>query len=248
MVPLHQSVEVRSDIDDATLVHAAARNNAELCDHVCRAHGLDAVFATDAWTSARRTPQYYPDAVTLEPGADAAALLARIDGSSGASVKDSFASLDLRSDGFRIVFAADWIGRPSDSSTTNQGDSGLRWSTVGDADELVAWEAAWTEDGPARGLFRPALLGGSELDVLQGKDGSSIVAGAIVNRAGNVVGISNLFTRTGELAGGWAGCLEVIAKRFPGLAIVGYEADGALDAAHGAGFRSIGALRIWIKD
>ena len=46
-------------------VAAAARNNAEWCDTVCRVNGCAGRFGGDAWTTARRSPQYYPDAVTL---------------------------------------------------------------------------------------------------------------------------------------------------------------------------------------
>ena len=52
--------------EDLDVIAAAARNNAELCDLVSRAHGIDGAFASDAWTSPRRTPPFYPDAVTLE--------------------------------------------------------------------------------------------------------------------------------------------------------------------------------------
>ncbi len=90
----------------------AARNNAELCDIVCRTHNVVGAFAPDAWTSAERTPPLYPDAVTLRPGVSASGLLARIDGSPGCSIKDSFADLDLGPHGFEILFAAEWIQRP----------------------------------------------------------------------------------------------------------------------------------------
>ncbi|GAB3936384.1 hypothetical protein GCM10027614_12800 [Micromonospora vulcania] len=58
---------------------------------------------------------WYPDAVTLRPGVDVAALLRRIDAGPGASVKDSFADLDLADHGFRVLFDAEWIYRaPTD--------------------------------------------------------------------------------------------------------------------------------------
>ncbi|MET8853866.1 hypothetical protein [Amycolatopsis sp. NPDC004625] len=60
-----------------------------------------------AWTSAVRPPEYYPDAVTLDPAATAADILPFVDGSAGCSVKDSFATLDLP--GFSVLFEATWI-------------------------------------------------------------------------------------------------------------------------------------------
>lgn len=90
-----------------SLVRAAARNNAEWCAAMCRTHGVAGAFEGDAWATAERAPLHYPDAVTLEPGSDPDALVARVDtGSPGASVKDSFADLDLRGAGFRVLFEA----------------------------------------------------------------------------------------------------------------------------------------------
>ncbi len=65
-----------------------------------RSHGLAGEFGAHAWAAPSRTPLYYPDAVTLAPGADRAALVSRIDTvAPGASVKDSFADLDLTEEG-----------------------------------------------------------------------------------------------------------------------------------------------------
>lgn len=77
--------------------------NAAWCDLVCAGR-----FGPRAWTSPRRTPEYYPDAVTLTPDATAADILPFVDGSAGCSVKDSFATLELP--GFSILFEATWIG------------------------------------------------------------------------------------------------------------------------------------------
>jgi hypothetical protein len=95
------------------LVARAARNNAELCAAVAQSHGVVGVFADDAWTAPQRTPPLHPDAVTLVPGVDAASLLARIDDSEGASVKDSFHDLELSRFGYRVLFDAEWIHRSS---------------------------------------------------------------------------------------------------------------------------------------
>lgn len=234
--------------DDADLVQAAARNNAELCEVVCRSHGLAGVFASGGWTSPRRTPPYYPDAVTIDPSADAAQLLVRIDPAPGASVKDSFATLDLTPHGFRILFSAEWIARRSGSSSRAGADDRIRWSAVADAQALAAWEAAWSEDGTSHGLFRPELLSCPELVVLGGEVGGALVAGAILNRSERVVGVSNLFTSTGDPDGAWSRCVDEASARFPDLAIVGYESGAMLDAASRAGFRSMGPLRVWIND
>jgi hypothetical protein len=234
--------------DERDLVRAAARNNAELCELVCAAHDAGGAFARDAWTSARRTPELYPDAVTLEPTVDAAALLDRIDSAAGASVKDSFATLDLRDRGFRVLFDATWITRPPAREVDAAPEHELRWSTIDSVDALEAWEAAWSEDGTACGRFPATLLTETELVFLYGETKGSIVAGAMVNRSAAVVGVSNLFFTTGASPETWAGCVDEISMRFPGVPIVGYEPNGLLGGPYRAGFRSIGPLRVWIKD
>jgi cobalt-zinc-cadmium efflux system protein len=66
-------------------------------------------FEDDAWTTPSRTPPYYPDAVTLSPDADAYEVLARVDGSDGCSVKDSWATLDLSIEDFARLVVGEWL-------------------------------------------------------------------------------------------------------------------------------------------
>ena len=92
-----------------SLVADAARNNAEWCDAYCRAHGVPGTFGDLLWSSARRTPPFYPDAVTLQPRVAADAVLRAVDAGEGCSVKDSFADLDLTAASFAVLFEAEWI-------------------------------------------------------------------------------------------------------------------------------------------
>jgi hypothetical protein len=234
----------------------AARNNAEWCDLVCRTHGVAGQFDEDAWVSPRRTPPLYPDAVSLSARATPGVLLDRVDRSPGCSIKDSFASLDLSTDGFRMLFEAEWIHRaPAGQSASVP----LRWSLVRTPDELRAWSAAHG----AGDLFRPALLDDPTVAILAAHaDGtiaggtiaeSAIAAGVIANRSAAVVGVSNLFTAAGtgdawEPGDVWAGAVAAITARFPGAPLVGYESGDSLAAAHRAGFTSTGPLRIWWRE
>jgi hypothetical protein len=131
-----------------TLVAAAARNNADWCDGVCRAQGIEGRFERECWSSPRRTPPHYPDAVTLVPGVAPDLLLARVDAGDGCSVKDSFADVDLGPFGFRELFRAQWIAldelpsavashRGSASATCSAGVIGLT-----NAEEPEAWLGA----------------------------------------------------------------------------------------------------------
>ncbi|BCJ27884.1 hypothetical protein [Actinocatenispora sera] len=89
----------------------AARNNADWCRAMCRAHGLLSHDSDAVWSCAERTPPYYPDAVTLRPQVTADEVLAGIDVGPGCSVKDSFGTLDLSSAGFVPIIEATWLYR-----------------------------------------------------------------------------------------------------------------------------------------
>ncbi|MFF3209969.1 hypothetical protein ACFYYB_04855 [Streptomyces sp. NPDC002886] len=228
------------------LLRAAAYNNAAWCAAVCR----DGGFTDRAWSSPRRTPLYYPDAVTLTRDTDTAALLAGIDtGAPGASVKDSFAVLDLAPAGFEVLFGAEWIHRPASAPAAAPA---LEWSRISGPAELEAWETAW--DGEeSTGLFHPGLLdaeaeGTEEIAFLAGRDaGGRILAGAAVNRTDRVVGISNVFSADGTPDDeAWTGALTLTASLWPGLAVVGYESGDDLDTAVRHGFTAIGPLRVWL--
>ena len=94
--------------------HAAARNNAEWCDLVCRMHGVVGIRRRPGVVVPCSYAGGYPDAVTLSPAIEARDLLARIDATGGCSVKDSFGALDLDAYGFRVLLDAHWIVHASD--------------------------------------------------------------------------------------------------------------------------------------
>ncbi len=202
---------------------------------MCRAHGLQTRWAQDGWTVNRRTPDGYPDAVTLAPGADAAALLGRLQSGTGASVKDSFAELDLAPQGFRVLFEASWIRCPA-TCTTRTPD--LDWRQARTPAELVRWSAGHDLD-----VFVPALL---EVEDLHFFGAQAPGAGFALHRTDGVVGISNLWAEDAPLLSVWSDAVAVAAKTFPGCDLVGYEQGLDLDAAVSAGFSVIGPLRVWM--
>jgi hypothetical protein len=233
---------------ELNLVRAAARNNAEWCAIVCGLHGIASGFRADVWAAERRPPRQYPDAVTLEPTASGEAVLAEIDTATpGCSVKDSFACLDLSPVGFRVLFDAQWLHRPAGPPAESEAVD-LRWMRIRDADALSGWERSWSGSVEPIGLFPPALLREEAVAVLGAYSGDRVVAGAIAGRSESVVGVSNLFTTTGDLDMAWRDCLVAIAERFPGLPLVAYEHGDALTAGLQNGFEATGALRVWVKD
>jgi len=225
------------------LVRAAARNNAEWCATMSRSHGVASEFGAQAWAAPARTPLYYPDAVTLVPGADRAELLARIDTAvAGASVKDSFADLDLVEAGFRVLFEAQWIHRPASAPTTS---SDLDWTVVGTPDTLRAWALARDNGDGHADLFRPALLDDPATFVLAGQSGDGLVVGAVASRSDQVVGISNVFALDGDRDAAWPVVLDAANELFPTLPVVGYQQGDDLAVAVRHGFDPMGPLRVW---
>jgi hypothetical protein len=217
------------------LLAEAALNNAAWCDVVCRALGLQPRWAADAWTVTPRSPDGYPDAVTLVPGADPRTVLSRIDHGPGCSVKDSFADLDLAPLGFRVLFDATWIRRPA---TQDAAPAALEWREVRDPADLDQWSGGQDLD-----VFRPALLDVEDLHLFHAPGRE---AGFALHRTGRVVGVSN--TREGDAprADLWADLVAVAGTVYPGLDLVGYEAGEHLAAARASGFLSTGPLRVWI--
>lgn len=223
----------------------AARNNAAWCAVMSRAHDVPSTFGAQAWTAPARTPLYYPDAVTLVPGADPAALTGRIDLTApGATVKDSFADLDLAPAGFRVLFEAEWIHRPAGPPAT---PPELVWEPAEDPDAVRAWAQAWDGGEGNADLFRPALLDDPDTFLLAARtaDGG-VTAGAVASRSEDVLGLSNVFAADGGADAAWPGALEAAHRLFPGLPVVGYEHGDDLAAALRHGFTAVGPLRVWL--
>ncbi|MGQ0743434.1 MAG: hypothetical protein ACT4OS_03665 [Acidimicrobiales bacterium] len=220
----------------------AARPNAEWCDLICRTHGIETRVDADAWVSLRRSPPLYPDMVMLREGPRGTDALRRVDRSPGCSVKDSFACLDLTSEGFRPLFDAEWILRPPASPATG---SDFVWSAARTPDALRTWGAAHGGGD----VFLPPLLEEPAVAILVARDASAtIVAGVIGHRCDAVVGLSNLFSAVPDPDRVWADAVAAISAWAPGRRLVGYERGASLAAAHRAGFASIGAVRVWIRD
>ncbi|MFF3111059.1 hypothetical protein ACFVSN_17930 [Kitasatospora sp. NPDC057904] len=229
------------------LVRAAARNNAEWCAAMGRSHGVAGEFGPHAWSAPSRTPVYYPDAVTLAPGADEAALVSRIDTAApGASVKDSFADLDLTAAGFRVLFEAQWIHRPAGAPAVAPD---LAWDVVADPDALRAWALAWDDGGGDADLFRPELLDDPATSVLAARSADGrVVAGAVASRSDEVVGVSNVFAPNCGPDAAWPFVLDAMTRLFPTLPVVGYEHGDDLAAAVRHGFEPLGPLLIWLHE
>jgi hypothetical protein len=249
-------------VTPAPTVSSAARNNAEWCAAVCRTHAIPYEVDDAAWSSPRRTPAYYPDAVTLRPDAREDDVLRRIDTSWGCSVKDSFATLDLTAHGFTPLLHGRWFHRPAsepatapgtgpgkdtDTGIPNKGEADACAATVRDPERLAAWISAWhgggvTPDGEVPAVpdvFRPSLLLDPEVRVLavRDRDGGSrgpLVGGAVLNLGAGLVGVTNVFTVARDATPRvWSAVVRGAAEHFPHVPLVGYAAATGAHAATG---------------
>lgn len=241
----------------------AARNNAALCDAVCSAHGNRGEWSSGYWLTRSATPPYYPNLVTFDPACEKAmtgvAELERDRPSPAWGLKDSFAVLSLEREGFRLLFQAEWITRPSlPSDRPSRAGTYLRIESESartgppDLPGLADWENAWGEGDGQERIFLPALLQRSEIAFLAIVDGAGgIRAGAIANQSDSAVGFSNFFCVGEEVVAARqdlrAECIEAAMHTFPGLPLVGYEAGHDLVESHALGFHSLGALRVWLR-
>jgi hypothetical protein len=235
----------------------AAYNNAVWCDMMCRTHGIPGEFRPSIWINRSATPPFYPNAVTLADGRDQDAQLALIHALMAAripgawAVKDSFSALDLAPCGFTMLFEAMWIERPATAVRPTARNTDVRWERVRSAAQLQAWERAWrgapaAPATPAQTeIFRPALLADPDVLIVAAYHRQRIVAGAIANRTGAVVGLSNVFVPNQGAEAFWAGCIGTIRDHFPGHALVGYETGEGLPQAEACGFAALQPLRVW---
>jgi hypothetical protein len=226
------------EVDDRVL--HAADNNARWCDLVCRSHGIPTAFQYGLWVALRRSPDLYPDAVTLIPGLATEDVLRSVQDGPGCSVKDSFDALDLAPMGFDELFRAQWIFREPAPSRPN---TALAWTVV-ETDEAFR---EWTRAAGLSGIFRSSLLRNPSVRILAVHGPNGLTAGAVANRTGPVVGVSNVFTTTIAADEAWAGIPHALAVVFPSLPLVGYEQEEDLQAALGGGFTEVGALRVWLS-
>ena len=236
------------------IVAQAAYNNALWCDVVCSTHQGRGEFYEDLWINRFGVPRYYPDVVTLI-GAEAASAqtlaisaLIRPALRRGWAVKDSFQSLDLHDYGFTLLFDAEWIGATSGAPLARTASHKLQWRRVDSEPALLDWEQSWAEQATTRQsqIFLPRLLSAPDIHFVFAVDEGLLVGGGILNWGAGVVGISNVFASNVDPEMIWEGLALSARSAFPGLPLVAYDhRKGQLDAAHRAGFATVGRLRIW---
>jgi hypothetical protein len=198
------------------------------------AHGTVGRFLVHSWVNAEPVPRFYPNVVTLTPGAadiEEQRQAVRILQSHLAgrwAVKDSFKTLDLARLGFDVLLEANWIIRKVQPKTETV--SGL----------------SWEREQPAGGSFPTSLYSDENFAMFSGRRDGTVVAGGTLYRSDGVVGISNVVADVDEAPAVWRDLTSLAATTFPGLALVGYESGDELKAARNAGFEVGDPLRVWV--
>jgi hypothetical protein len=183
------------------------------------------------WVNAATVPRFYPNAVTLAVG-DAALeeqrttvdILQKSNLPGRWSVKDSFNTLDLSRRGFDLLFDAQWIrgGMPVEGPSTD-----------------IVWQR---EDKAVEGL----PVDDPDFAMFKGRRGFKVVAGFMLYRAEDVVGVSNVVAETADAPAVWRSLTVLAAQTFPRLPLVGYESGRELEAAAMSGFEAGDTLRVWV--
>jgi hypothetical protein len=218
----------------------AVRNNADWCARICALHGSAGQFGDAAWVCDQPAPPYYPNVVTLRPdrvAAQTAVVQSLADAPYDLGVKDSFHALDLAPQGFRAAIQGRWLHYRDASD----GDAGLDWRTITSPADLASWEAAWGGEahrGRLR-IFRPGLLADETVTVFGGHAAETLVAGGVINRAAEVVGLSNIFADDPAQRAGVLGHAHRLAGGGP---LVGWEANDAEPDGE-----VLGPLQVWLR-
>jgi hypothetical protein len=236
-------------------VGLAVLNNALWYEALFRAHRVPGEMLGRVWLSRSIPPPLHSNLVVVSELATEDQVLGHIRDlmkrplAPHWTVKDSFSNLDLAPLGFCVMFEASWIGLASGKPAARGALPGTRWTRVSSPAEAAGWEAAWRShsNNAHTGLpqFPAALFVNPEFAFFIGSEGRSVIAGGVAHRAGDVVGLSNVFVHAGEPADAWAGLLRCSNDAFPGLPMVGYERGDDLESAITVGFEPIGPLRVW---
>jgi len=225
-----------------SILKEAINNNAQWCMRMWQSHGLKVEKFEGLVYCPSKTPDFYPNIVTIQKGARRSEQLISDlitqNNDQKISIKDSFAELDLHSLNFKRLFDAQWLYFSNPPAQIQQ--SNLLWRTVKNEEDLKNWEKNWDErEGDVSRIFTTPLLNDPTIEFWSGYSRNEIQAGYVSNVTGNFVGLSNIF-------GSYEECIRHAKSQFLHHKIVGYETGSSLDEAKTLGFEIIGDLTIWI--
>lgn len=211
-------------------------------DALCSLHGVPCGIRDEVWAAYAPPPPLHSAAKSVEPTARPARALAAVESLEHGGIADSFGTFDLTSEGFELLFDAQWVHRPAAS----EGPRGLppNWSLVTSDAQLQRW----TSRHDTQDVLLPGLLERSSFVVL-GKRGDddtgATTAGVVLHLGTGAVSVSNLWADDPDRV--WAEVVSAAGALFPGRALVGYESGADLECARAAGFTAVGPQRVWVR-
>ncbi|UMG93811.1 hypothetical protein [Nocardioides sp. TF02-7] len=221
-------------VEDERL-RAAVATSRQWYDEVHALHHRPALVEDDVWRTGRPLP-WHSQVVTLAPTVGAGHVLAAFEGDEG-SVADSFARLDLRPQGFDVLFEARWLHRDPPAAPPPLPDG---WSVVRSAGVL----AEWADRHDYRGVLTEDVLDHPRLWVLSGRRSGRLVAGAVVHDTPAAVGLSNVWARERSDVGDAVRAAQAL---HPGRPLTGYARGEQLARLLAEGFAEVGTHRVWVR-
>ena len=221
----------------------AARNNAELCAIVSAAHGVDGVFATDAWTS----PEPHSPALPRRRDAGARGLGTRA-AHANRHGPGSVSEGQLRRPRSPLPRVRD----PVLGAVDHPGTGDARGRRFVGADHRRRCTRRVDRRAGVSPTIPPICFVPHSSSTRTSRSSRPTSTGtswpALSSTAARTwSGLSNVFVTTAAPDDVWPGCLDAITRTFPGVPIVGYEPGESLDTALHYGFTALGPLRVWIK-
>jgi hypothetical protein len=222
------------------LLQSAIRNNVNWCEKVSELHGGSHLIKGNVWGLTTKAPKFYPDLITTDQSVTTQEAVEFIGNREILSIKDSFSNIDMSLFGFKILFEAEWICHEAVSVPLSDSTD---WRPIQTEEEVVNWTTACgLEDIITADLIRDPEV------VIFGEGGLNDKRGFIVNQGAKTIGVSNVFSKNPSNHEHWSEIPQIVSTKFPRLPLVGYEHGEDLKAALKFGWKSMGPLRVWIKD
>jgi hypothetical protein len=223
------------------LLRLAVEDNVAWCSAVCVAHDAHEAGSPDVWANLGISPQFYPNIVTRQPGAQKEVLTLARDVSTRNrfkkwGIKDSFCDLMLSDQGFEQLLSGNWYGG------TVATDASSDWKTIASSAALRSWELAW--GGDEKRVFPDSLLSDRRITFWFKGEADAVEAGFISFDSGFSLGLSNWFSADNRSLAqmGILQAASTISRQRP---IVCWSSDD-MELEDG-GLARLGPLQVWIS-
>lgn len=232
----------------------AILNNNDLYEAVFSAQNIGFLRSDSIWYSLEKTPPFYSNIVTTSENWQPDEIFSSIEANfkranwSKWSIKDSFASLNLKNHGFKKLFDAQWLYLEAAKFTPANKSLDIRYEIVNSEKMLTDWRTAWDNDEKlGKEIFLPAMLDNSEIYFIAGYKDEKIVSGCLINETADVLGISNFFAPDSKFEY-WSEIIKFVYDSIAFSDIVGYEREDFVKKLRTLGFEAIGDLSVWLRN